>query len=237
MSKSKGNVITVSDMLKYMKPEHLRYWMFQGKLTIAKDINLSKMVPHLFDEFDKAERIFFGKETTGDKRRDNNYKRAYELAVEKPKKKLLFKISYESFVEIVKILPEKNQAEFVIKKLKEFGYSEKISKSQMKYLEERINLVKNWIKDFQKIKKIEIEINENERIALKKLIEKIKSINNEERLQSEIFKIAKSSEIKPVKFFKLIYKILLNSESGPKLGYYILDVGKEEVINKLKSVL
>jgi len=237
MSKSKGNVITVSDMLKYMTPEHLRYWMFQGKLTIAKDINLSKMVPHLFDEFDKAERIFFKKETTGDKRRDNNYKRAYELAVVKPKKKLLFKISYESFVEIVKILPEKNQPEFVIKKLKEFGYSEKISKTQMKYLEVRIDFIKNWVKDFQKREKLEIEINENEKTALKKLIEKVKSMNNEDELQSEIFEIAKGSGIKPVKFFKLIYKILLNSESGPKLGHYILGVGKEEIINKLESVL
>ena len=237
MSKSKGNVITVSDMLKYMTPEHLRYWMFQGKLTIAKDINLSKMIPHLFDEFDKAERIFFGKETTHDKRRDNNYKRAYELAVIKPKEKLLFKISYESFVEIVKILPEKNQTEFVMEKLKEFGYSEKISEIQTKYLKERISLVKNWVNDFQKKEKITIEINDKERTAIKSLIEKIRSINNEDKLQSEIFEIAKGNGIKPVKFFKLIYKILLNSESGPKLGHYILGVGKEEVISKLKSVL
>ena len=237
MSKSKGNVITVSDMLRYMTPEHLRYWMFQGKLTIAKDINISKMIPHLFDEFDKAERIFFGKETTEDKKKDNNYKRAFELSVIKPKKKLLLKIPYESMVQIVKILPEKNRINFVLEKMKEFGYKEKIKENQIGYLEERIKLMENWVKDFQKEDVKSVEIKEEDKILIKKLIEKISALDNEEELQSEIFKIARESGEKPIRFFKMIYRILINSESGPKLGHYILTAGKNEIINKLKAVL
>ncbi len=236
MSKSKGNVITVPDMLKYMTPKHLRYWMFQGKLTIAKDISLSKMVPHLFDEFDKAERIFFGKETTGDKRKDNNYKRAYELAVVKPEK-AAFTVPFNILTEIVKILPEKNQLDFTIDKLKEYGYLKKIDKTVKKSLEERLVLVKSWVNDFEKSETMKIEISEKEKDAIKKLIEEIKIESDGEKLQGEIFEIAKSNSIKPINFFKLIYKILLNSEKGPRLGPYIIEIGKEEVVKKLKEAL
>lgn len=234
MSKSKGNVITVPDMLKYMKPEHLRYWMFQGKLTIAKDISLSKMVPHLFDEFDKAERVFFGKESTGDKKKDNNYKRAYELAIVKPKKKFLLNAPYNMLAEIVKILPE-NQVKFAIEKLKESGHLKKTDESVENILEERIVFVKRWLDDFQKREEVKIEVKEIERKTVKTLIEKIKSAESGEELQSDIFEIAKKGGVKPAKFFKLIYKILLNSETGPRLGPYILEVGKEEVVKKLKA--
>jgi lysyl-tRNA synthetase class 1 len=49
--------------------------------------------------------------------------------------------------------------------------------------------------------------------------------------------IAKKHGLQPPEFFKIIYKILLNSETGPRLGPYILEVGKGEVIEKLKEVI
>jgi lysyl-tRNA synthetase class 1 len=237
MSKSKGNVITVPDMLKYMTPEHLRYWMFQGKLTIAKDINLSKMIPHLFDEFDKAERIFFRKETTNDKRRDNNYKRAYELAVVKPKGRPVFNVPYNILVEILKIAPEKNKTDFIIEKLKEYKHLEKVSVIEKKYLESRLNLIGNWMKDFLKIKEEKAVVGEMEKVLIKNLIKIIEMESNPEKMQNHIFELIKNSGVGVGEGFKVIYKILLKSDRGPKLGPYIIEVGKKEIIKKLQSAL
>ena len=41
----------------------------------------------------------------------------------------------------------------------------------------------------------------------------------------------------PKNFFKTIYKILLGRESGPRLGPYILESGKETIIRKLEDSL
>jgi lysyl-tRNA synthetase class 1 len=46
-------------------------------------------------------------------------------------------------------------------------------------------------------------------------------------LQTKIFEIARSNNILPKDFFKLIYKILLNKDKGPKLGNYAVDLGIE----------
>jgi len=236
MSKSKGNIITVLDMLKYLTPEQIRYWMFQGRLTIARDIRLDNLVPKTADEFDKAERIYFGLETTGDKRKDHNYKRAYELATIKPKKTSV-QIPLKIIAEVIKILPEKNQLEFAIEKLKEFGYVKKVSATIKKEIEKRLKFAKSWYEDFEKPKIVEkIKLKRKDKDAISELIKTIEIEIDEEELQTKIFEIARLHKIKSEKFFKLLYKIILKSEKGPRLGPYIMKI-KDEVIKKLKEVI
>ncbi|MBI2005403.1 MAG: class I tRNA ligase family protein, partial [Candidatus Aenigmarchaeota archaeon] len=238
MSKSRGNVITVSDMLNYMTPAHLRYWMFQGRLTIAKDIKLSAMVPKLSDEFDKAEMIFFGKETTKDKRRDNNYKRAYELSVvDRKNRKPVLDVSYDILVEIVKILPENNQIEFVMKKLQGFGHLGRPSKNVRIEIEKRLPYVIAWVKKFVKVAEVKTMIGGEYKFVIHELINIIKEEDDGEKLQVRIFDLVRKHDIDMKEFFKLVYQILLNSDKGPRLGPYVIERGKEEVIEKLKMAL
>lgn len=238
MSKSRGNVITVSDMLNYMTPAHLRYWMFQGRLTIAKDIKLSAMVPKLFDEFDKAERIFFGKDTTEDKRKDNNYKRAYELSVVGNKnKKIVLVVPYDILVEIVKILPEKNQIEFVMKKLREFGHLGRPSKNVRIEIEKRLPYVIAWVKRFVNVAKVKPLVIGEHKFVIHELINIIKEEDDGENLQVRIFDLVRKHDVDMKEFFKLVYNILVNSDKGPRLGPYVIERGKEEVIEKLRAAL
>jgi lysyl-tRNA synthetase class 1 len=47
--------------------------------------------------------------------------------------------------------------------------------------------------------------------------------------------VARSNGIEPKDFFKLLYAILLGAERGPRLGPYIIDVGKDKVVEMLKQ--
>jgi lysyl-tRNA synthetase class 1 len=237
MSKSKGNVISLLDMLQYMKPEHLRYWMYQGRLTIAKDINLKNMIPRLFDEFNKSEKIFFGKYSTENKRKDNNYKRAYQLSNYIIPKRPSFYIEFEKMLELVKILPEKDQLDFVILKLKEWDSSIKVSPFDKDDLSKELGFVKKYYSKFMRSEITGMKLNENERYVIKDLIKSIQQSKNVEELQESIFEIPGEHNMSMGEFFKVIYEILLNSNRGPKLGPYIFQVGKEEIIKKLESVL
>ena len=233
MSKSKGNIITIDDILNFLLPEHIRYWMVQGKLTIAKDIRLASMVPHLFNEFDKAKKIYLGLETTNDKRKDNNYKKAYLFATFDIKEsENVFNVSFETFLELVKVSPESNEVEFLKKRLKKLNYD-----FDENELEKRIKLAKNYLEKIIGNEKIEkIEIDEKTKSYLKKLINIIKDSENDDLLQQKIFEIA--NEYGDVKnFFSNIYKILFGKEQGPKLAKYIFIAGKENIIEKLKKFL
>jgi lysyl-tRNA synthetase class 1 len=162
-----------------------------------------------------------------------NAKRLFEfIHMLKPPAKPSMHIPYDAMVEIAKILPEKNQLKFAMGKLEEFGY-----KADKKEIVRRLEYAKNWNADFVKPEVTEVKLNSKEKSAVKELIDTIKKEKDGEILQTKIFNIAKSNGIKPKKFFKLTYQLLLNSNRGPRLGPYIIDRGKTEVIKKLKEAL
>ena len=56
-------------------------------------------------------------------------------------------------------------------------------------------------------------------------------------LQSKIFEIARSNFVEPKNFFKLIYRLVLNTDTGPRLGNYAVDLGIEKTCEILAKHL
>ncbi|VFJ12455.1 lysine--tRNA ligase [Candidatus Nitrosocosmicus franklandus] len=56
-----------------------------------------------------------------------------------------------------------------------------------------------------------------------------------QEIQSIIFNNARSSNLQPKEVFRLFYRILINSEKGPRLGNYIADLGLQNVIATLEK--
>ena len=230
MSKSKGNVISLDDMLRYMLPEHVRYWMFQGRLTIAKDIVLKSIAPHVFDEFDEAEDVYFGKKLE-DEREANNLKKAYELSIVKiPHKETTIHISFRTIENAVRLYPEDPT--------KALSKDFKIDRNNLPNLKKKIEIVKNYLADFgEKQEKKEVKIDKEDKKVLKQLIETIKKEKDADELQKEVANIAKSYEKGMKEFFKLVYNILLGTDAGPRLGVFIIEKGKKEIIKRLEDAL
>ncbi|MCM8785605.1 MAG: lysine--tRNA ligase [Candidatus Omnitrophica bacterium] len=235
MSASIGNIVYPSDWLRCATPELLRLLFLKDPMRV-RDFRWSD-IPRMFDEYDNLEKIYFGKKIIENKRDKITLSRLFEMIQVRPIEKTYQpKVPFDVLLEIIKISPEENQIEFVLKKLKDLGYK-KITKKIWHKIEERLNYVKNWYEKFREKEKEKIEISDMQKNAIKQLIETIKIETDGEKLQVKIFEIARSNNVKPVEFFKLIYQILLNSESGPRLGPYIIEVGKEEVIKKLKECI
>jgi lysyl-tRNA synthetase class 1 len=58
-----------------------------------------------------------------------------------------------------------------------------------------------------------------------------------EKIQNAIFNIAKKHSLEPAKFFKTLYTIFIGVPRGPRLGPYILAMGKQNVIAALNRAL
>jgi lysyl-tRNA synthetase, class I len=57
--------------------------------------------------------------------------------------------------------------------------------------------------------------------------------NISNHIQTLIYETSKKYGIQPKDFFKLLYKILINSDRGPKLGNYLVDLG----INRASEII
>ncbi len=232
ISKSYGNVFTPQVWFRYGSAQSLILLMFK-RFEGARELDITD-IPKYMDELNKLERIYFGLEKVENKRKLINAKRLFEYVYFlKPPKKPSLQVPYLRLVEIARMLPEKNQLQFAIEKLKEMKIVSEIDDELIKNLKEKLEFAKNWVKD-EKIE--EVEISENEKSAIKKVIENLEKEDDGEKMQTKIFEIARNHGIEPKEFFKILYKILLNQEKGPRLGPYLVEV-KNDAIKKLKEVL
>ena len=236
MSASVGNVVYPRQWLEVAKPELLRLLFLKDPMRV-RDFRWD-VLPNMSDEYEELEKVYYGIKEVKSERDRRNLKRLFEIIQIKPiPKEYKPKVSCKTILEIAKVLPEKNQLEFAVKKLEEMGTVKKPDKEMMEEIEEKLEFAKNLLTRIEPEKKAKPKLSDQEKNVISNLIEVIEKESDGEELQKEIFQLAKNGSVKPAQFFKLVYQILLGSDQGPRLGQYIIDVGKIEIIRKLKTAL
>jgi lysyl-tRNA synthetase, class I len=137
---------------------------------------------------------------------------------------------------LVKMAPKDNVNDYVAEKLQSYGYLQK-GQAIDENLQQRITYALNWTRDFEEIKETSVELSAEERKAVTEFVEKLKVETEPDAIQNAIFNAAKANGLKPAAFFKLFYQILMGAPQGPRLGPYVLAMGKENVLAALERVL
>jgi len=233
MSASKGNIITVTDVLGVYLPEIVRY-MFAGtkpakQFTIPFDDNVFK----IYDDFYLCERIYFGKEKVTE-RDKTHWSRVYEMStLLKPPKKLPIQPNFKQAMELINIYREPSVA---IKTLK---LNNKFDKERYLYI---LKCAKNWMEKYGKdymyelVEIPKVKLNDKEKNIVKDFIEVLNKNPNEKQMIDAFAKISEKNEVKVREFFKIIYLVLFNKEKGPRLTYFIEATGKDKIIKILEKV-
>jgi lysyl-tRNA synthetase class 1 len=235
LSKSAGIVFTPQTWFKYGSPRSLMLLMLKRFVgTRALDV---MDIPIYMDELDYLEDVYFGKKAAKDEREGAKLRGLYEYCyATRVPAKASFHAPYNLLTFLAKIAPKGCEEEFVTEKLQSYGY---LKKDQMldEGLRGRIKFALNWVKDFEEIKETPVILSSEERAATMELIEVLKAEDQAEKIQNAVFNIAKKCGLQPGGFFKVIYRILLGVSQGPRLGPYILAMGKQNVIDALDRAL
>ena len=131
--------------------------------------------------------------------------------------------------------PKGSEINYITQKLREYGYIKE--KKILGDLRQRIEYARNWAKDFMEIKETTIRLNSREISAINKLLDVLRAEADENQIQTAIFSIAREQNIQPSPFFKILYAILLGVPEGPRLGPYIVAMGRENVVDALNRAL
>lgn len=230
ISKSLGNVFTPQAWLRYGTPQSLLLLMYK---RIAGTRNLSiEDIPKYVDEYDMLEDIYFGKVKVENEAKLRMLRGLYEYIHHlKPPSRPSTHIPYRLLTQLASIAPPEDKAGYILRKLMRYG----IVREATPDIEERIKLAINWAEDFKTIEQAKPTLTPNEEKAIRELITFIKTSRSPEEIQSEIFQAARRNGIKPPEFFKTLYKILIGSDRGPRLGPYIVDIGIEKAVEQLQQ--
>ncbi len=234
ISKSAGNVFTPQVWFQYGSPQSLLLLMLK-RFVGTRTIDVSD-IPAYMNELDYLEDVYFGKKQAAEKE-SAKLRGLFEYCyVLKPPTKLSIHVPYNLMAFLVKMAPKECLEDYVAEKLQSYGYLPK-GQTIDENLKTRVEYALNWIRDFEEIKETDLSLSGEEKKAITELILQLEIEDEPDKIQNAIFNSAKNNNIAPSSFFKTLYKILMGAPQGPRLGPYVLAMGKQNVIAALKRVI
>jgi lysyl-tRNA synthetase class 1 len=230
ISKSAGNVFTPQVWFRYGSPQSLLLLTLK-RFVGARSLSVTD-IPQYMNELDELEDVYFGKKPVSDKKEKAKLVGLYKYCMLfEPPSKAGDHVPYNLLTFLAKMAPEGSEVDFVLEKLQSYGYGKEGLSDELK---RRMGYALKWSKDFTDITERAVDLNEKEKVAVEELIQALQADSTEDEIQTAVFHIARSSGVKPGKFFKILYNILLGVPQGPRLGPYVLAMGRENVIEALK---
>jgi lysyl-tRNA synthetase class 1 len=235
MSKSAGVVFTPQTWFKYGSPQSLMLLLLK-RFVGARTLDVTD-IPAYMNELDHLEDLYFGRKKQKEDKEFAKLRGLYEYCwAMKPPFKPSIAVPYNLLTFLAKMSPKGREEEFIIERLRSYGYLQK-SQSLDEGLRKRIEYAFNWIRDFEEIKETAVSLTAEEKSAINELVEVLKVEQEAEKIQNAIFNIAKGHGVEPAKFFRNLYTILIGVPQGPRLGPYILAMGKKNVMDALHRAL
>ena len=236
MSSSKGNVLTLTDLLKVYDKNII--WWFYARFDHmhAFDIALDNDVIRYYSEFDRWVKLYFNGNI------DEKNKEIIDLTDVKENY-----LKNPNFSYLATFLPIVN---FDIDLLKKLLGKENIDVNTEEF-KSRLELAKYWVNNYGSDYQVNLLSERNDEYyntltdIEKEWLEKTKVLldddfNTTDELQTALYSVVKDGiladkELKQTqkRYFQIIYNMLLGLDQGPKLGLFLMAIGK----NKIKSLL
>ncbi len=222
ISKSKGNGITIDQWLEYASPESLSLFMYQNPKRAKK--LYKEVVPKAVDEY--LDFIEKGKTQNELQLLMNPVWHVHNGKM--PKEKIIM-----TFSMLLNLVETSNAGtkDLLWKFVKK--YKKDISEAKHPIFDNLISYAIKYFKDVIKQKKKYKKPNNNEKNALRALMNTLETCNDKmtpEDIQTKIYSVGKENGYKENlrDWFKLIYEVVFGDENGPRMGNFISFFGVNE---------
>lgn len=228
MSSSKGLGIKAHDLIGILPPELGRFLFARHKYTKQSDFNPkgTMAIPDLFDEYDKAW-------TSYNENDGSDLARTFELSQigNVPERK---DVVIPRFREVVNYLQQPS-----IDIHKAFPGADK------NLLEERIRYAEIWIEKYSpeeymqqmstSLPQSAKDLSSEQKKYLTGVSVLVRRIKDPEKLQKDLYELAKAQKLETKKAFAAIYQAFIGKDHGPKAAWFLLQYPKEKVIARLEE--
>ncbi|MCL2786292.1 MAG: lysine--tRNA ligase [Methanomassiliicoccaceae archaeon] len=239
MHKSTGSSVTGIDAISMTPPEVLVYTFLRVNPERHIDYDSEMGILDMADEYDRMESLFF---EGGATEAEENAVRAYELSKHNNMPESMpLHIPYRHLVNVVQMADD---VDGIIGILKRNGDFNDASDSDLARLDRRIECVRFWLNSFapDQVKfsvskgMPDVRLSDDEKEYLVMLLSSLSASEwNAESIHNIVSEAGKNSKIGTKGGFQVLYKILINRTSGPRLGHFLATMEKDFVIGRIKE--
>jgi len=244
MSSSRGIVFTLPQWLQVAEPELLRYFIFRSKPMKAKEFDPSTTVVELYEEFDAAERIYFGLEKPAGRKLEQ-VKRIYEISQvgtvpSSPPQRVPFRLA----ATLAQVMRDEAHA---IEILKSRRVLVNPTDADIRLALRRLGCAGNWVMSYapetmrfrvtETVPPDARALSENQKRGLALLAEDLsKREYTPVELDNRIYELSRAAGVEPADLFRAVYVALLGRPSGPKAGNFLSVLDRDFVVSRLREV-
>ncbi len=241
ISSSSGEVVDLAEVLSVYQPEVVRYLFVGTKPNSEFAISFDLDVIKIYEDYDRTERVYFGVEEVGEKKREKE-SRIYELSqVGEVPGELPLQFAFRHLCNLLLIHAGEIEAA-----LDAYPGGAELSPEARQRGRVRARCAWNWITNYapeefrftlRTPEDPPVEIPGSMRNLVVELRERLESdfeSLDEKGVQELIYAIARNNGVEPKEFFPVIYAILVGKEKGPRLGGFIKTIGRETVVALLR---
>ena len=239
IASSAGNAVTIEQVLTVYQPEVVRFLYAatrpQAEFVVSFDLDVLK----IYEDYDRAERVYFGAERMGAKRRDR-VRRAYELAqIEEVPDRMAPQVPFRHLCNLIQ-LRDGDDAAAAASLVRELGLAAPAAADARRRLEARAAAAAAWLAGYappamrfrlRRPGESPPSLPPAAAAALGRLYHELDRLERHDgaSLADRIYAIAKEEEVPPQELFEAAYRALLGADRGPRLADFILLSGRDRL--------
>jgi lysyl-tRNA synthetase class 1 len=239
MSSSLGNLVTIQDSLKIIPPEILRFFVFKSLPQKQLFFDPGMGMYTLIDEVAKIEEAF--REGV-----DHEFSQAWAIAQLSREKASVAQVPFSHLVTVYQTA--QGDFEQALELLRRTGHAF-AADGQVDVLKREFGYVQRWLADYapeqvkfglQPVGSFARKLTDDEEAFLNTLNNKLDVMSTDasgEVVHAAIYDSTQQAGIAPKAAFTLLYEILFNQPTGPRLGHFIAGLGKDKTIIYLETAL
>ena len=241
LGKSVGRIVTIGELIDISSPEIARYFFFRTDPSSHKQLDLTLGIPKLAEDYEIAEKIYFGIDTGLPEKELEDMARNYEVSQIHGVPENFSQVSYSHLISTVQTAQDWDH---ILKKLARTDDLSQMTPEHERRLKEKVQAVRTWLEThapenmiFQlQLEHPDVEITPEQKEVLAKLFIKLENIEwVADTIHNSIYETSVEAEIKAGQMFKLIYQIFLARSKGPRLGHLLASLEKDFVLDRVKE--
>jgi lysyl-tRNA synthetase class 1 len=240
LGKSAGRILTLGEMTDIVTPEISRFFFFRTQPTTHKDINFELGIPKLSEDYETVEKVYFGLDESIPEKELDDIRRTYEVSQVTGVPKDFFQVPYSHLISVVQT---NRDFDSIVEVLRRTEHLETLAEDATKKLKYKADAVRTWLDtrapDDMKFSVQEsppdIQVTPDEKVLLKSLLTNLEQLGWEaDKIHDAIYSVAVEADLKAGPIFKLVYKIFLARERGPRLGYLLASLDRAFVLGRVR---
>ncbi len=240
LGKSAGRILTIGEMIDIASPEIARFFFFRSQPGTHKQMDFAFTIPKLAEDYEMTEKVYFGLDDNVPEKEMEDIRRNYEVSQIGEVPKTFFQVPYSHLVSVVQTCDD---WESMVQTLTRTEHLDNSSSENLSHLAVKVDAVKTWLAtrapegvkfSIQK-EPPGLQLFPDEIGHLRSLLSRLEVVDwKPDLIHDAVYSVAMEADIKAGPVFKILYRIFLSRDRGPKLGFLLASLDKEFVLERIK---